>query len=120
MARLTVEDCLSQVENRFELILKAKRRAIDLARGAEPLVPRNNDKPTVLALREIAEGYVPVEAKPKGATVIAEDAFISEPVIAASDDDVAATTVDIVDAEEDLADAEEVTVAVEKTPTADE
>lgn len=59
MARVTVEDCLGSVDNRFELILVAARRARQLASGAsEPRVPVNNDKPTVLALREIAQGQV--------------------------------------------------------------
>lgn len=58
MARITVEDCLQHVENRFQLVLVAARRARQLAAGAEPCVPRENDKPTVLALREIAEGLV--------------------------------------------------------------
>lgn len=59
MARVTVEDCLDFVENRFELVMLASRRARQLAEGrAEPLVPRNNDKPTVLALREIATGQI--------------------------------------------------------------
>ena len=58
MARLTVEDCLDNVENRFELVLVASQRARQLAMGAEPLVPVDNDKPTVLALREIAENLI--------------------------------------------------------------
>lgn len=58
MARLTVEDCLDNVENRFELVLIASQRARQLAMGAEPLVPEDNDKPTVLALREIAENLI--------------------------------------------------------------
>ncbi|MDA8362088.1 MAG: DNA-directed RNA polymerase subunit omega [Gammaproteobacteria bacterium] len=58
MARITVEDCLEHVENRFQLVLVAARRARQLAAGAEPFVDRENDKPTVLALREIAEGFV--------------------------------------------------------------
>ena len=56
MARITVEDCLDQVDNRFELVLIAARRARDLALGKEALVPWENDKPTVVALRELAEG----------------------------------------------------------------
>lgn len=56
MARITVEDCLDHVENRFELVLIAARRARDLALGKEALVPWENDKPTVVALRELAEG----------------------------------------------------------------
>lgn len=58
MARLTVEDCLDNVENRFELVLVASQRARQIAMGADPLVPEDNDKPTVIALREIAENLV--------------------------------------------------------------
>ncbi len=54
MARITVEDCLEVVDNRFELVLMATRRARQLAKGADPLVDAGNDKPTVMALREIA------------------------------------------------------------------
>lgn len=56
MARITVEDCLDRVDNRFELVLIAARRARDLALGREAMVPWENDKPTVVALRELAEG----------------------------------------------------------------
>ncbi len=58
MARLTVEDCLDNVDNRFELVLIAAKRARQLSMGAEPLVELENDKPTVLALREIAENKI--------------------------------------------------------------
>ncbi len=62
MARVTVEDCLDKVDNRFDLVLAAAKRARDLTRGADPRVALENDKPTVLALREIAEGkYEPGE-----------------------------------------------------------
>lgn len=54
MARVTVEDCLDKVDNRFQLVLMASKRARQLAMGMEPLVPWENDKPTVVALREIA------------------------------------------------------------------
>jgi|SRR5690606_14750606 len=56
MARITVEDCLAVVDNRFELVLMASKRARQLAKGAEPTIENedNADKPTVLALREIA------------------------------------------------------------------
>lgn len=55
MARVTVEDCLENVANRFELIMVASKRARQIANdGSEPLVPIENDKPTVIALREIA------------------------------------------------------------------
>lgn len=58
MARITVEDCLNQIPNQFELVVVAAKRARRLANGAEPLLDRENDKPTVVALREIAEGLV--------------------------------------------------------------
>ena len=56
MARVTVEDCLGRIDNRFDLVLAAAQRAREIFRGSEPLVPWENDKPTVVALREIAEG----------------------------------------------------------------
>ena len=58
MARVTVTDCLDHVENHFELILVSSKRARKLAMGSEALVPEDNDKPTVIALREVAEGKV--------------------------------------------------------------
>jgi DNA-directed RNA polymerase subunit omega len=58
MARITVEDCLERVENRFDLVLLATKRARQLTRGVDPLLPWENDKATVLALREIADGLV--------------------------------------------------------------
>lgn len=58
MARVTVEDCLEHVDNRFELVLLATKRARQLVNGVDPLLPWENDKPTVMALREIAEGLI--------------------------------------------------------------
>ncbi len=59
MARVTVEDCLENVDNRFELVMVATKRSRQIANGGkEPLVEWENDKPTVVALREIAEGLV--------------------------------------------------------------
>jgi len=63
MARVTVEDCLENVDSRFELVTKAAKRARDISMGSEPLVEWENDKPTVVALREIAEGLEPVAPK---------------------------------------------------------
>ncbi len=60
MARTTVEDCLEHVDNRFQLVLIAAKRAREIAAGEEPLVPVDNDKPTVIALREIAAGLIDV------------------------------------------------------------
>ncbi|MGD9660357.1 MAG: DNA-directed RNA polymerase subunit omega [Porticoccaceae bacterium] len=59
MARITVEDCLDHVENRFELVMVSSKRARQLSTGVkEPMVSWENDKPTVVALREIEEGFV--------------------------------------------------------------
>jgi DNA-directed RNA polymerase subunit omega len=58
MARITVEDCLDNIENIFEMVLVAAKRARRVAHGADPMVDLENDKPTVVALREIAEGLV--------------------------------------------------------------
>jgi len=58
MARITVEDCLDNIENIFEMVLVAAKRARRIAHGADPMVELENDKPTVLALREIAEGHI--------------------------------------------------------------
>jgi DNA-directed RNA polymerase subunit omega len=58
LARITVEDCLDNVENIFEMVLVAAKRARRIAHGADPMVELENDKPTVIALREIAEGHI--------------------------------------------------------------
>ncbi len=58
MARVTVTDCLENVDNRFQLVLIAAKRARQLSMGAKPLVEEEDDKPTVIALREIAENLV--------------------------------------------------------------
>ena len=63
MARVTVEDCLEKLDNRFELVLVAGKRAHQLQPGGkDPRVACENDKPTVVALREIAEGHVTSES----------------------------------------------------------
>ncbi len=61
MARITVEDCLARIPNRFQLTLAATYRSRQLAQGAEPLVEAARDKPTVTALREIAAGRIGIE-----------------------------------------------------------
>jgi DNA-directed RNA polymerase subunit omega len=76
MARVTVEDCLEYVDNRFDLVLLATKRARQLVNGVEPLLPWENDKPTVMALREIAEGLIShryVDQKPDEEVVIDEE-----------------------------------------------
>lgn len=67
MARITVDDCLKRIPNRFELTLAATYRARQLASGASPLVESNRDKPTVIALREIASGKVGTEVLKRNA-----------------------------------------------------
>jgi DNA-directed RNA polymerase subunit omega len=71
MARITVTDCLENVDNRFQLVLVATKRARQLILGAEPHVPVENDKPTVIALREIAEGFI-------GPSILEEDTSLPE------------------------------------------
>jgi len=58
MARITVEDCLENIDNIFEMVLVAAKRARRIAHGADTMVDLENDKPTVIALREIAAGHV--------------------------------------------------------------
>ena len=82
MARVTVEDCLDHVVNRFELVMLSTKRARQLATGGkEPKVAWENDKPTVVALREIAEGLIDYAA-------IAEAEIVEdEPLFAAFEDE---------------------------------
>jgi len=61
MARVTVEDCITKVSNRFELVMLAAQRARNMSAGAELTIERDNDKNPVVALREIAEETVPLE-----------------------------------------------------------
>ena len=69
MARITVEDCLEKVENQYDLVLLAKERTSQLNSGAEMLVEKDNDKNTVVALREIGEGKVNTEELRKNAVL---------------------------------------------------
>lgn len=76
MARVTVEDCLKHVESNYALVLQASKRARSIANGAEPLVERDNDKPTVIALREIAEDVAAeAQAAPEMEQPSHQDAF---------------------------------------------
>jgi DNA-directed RNA polymerase subunit omega len=92
MARVTIEDCLKNVENRFELVFIATKRARQLAReGIDPLVPWDNDKPTVVALREIAENLLNKEARvdsknKKEKTTTTEEIATTAAVVASADD----------------------------------
>ena len=66
MARITVDDCMKTITNRFELTLAATYRARQIANGGSPMVDAGRDKPTVVALREIAMGKVGLEILNKG------------------------------------------------------
>jgi DNA-directed RNA polymerase subunit omega len=91
MARITVQDCLENVDNRFELVLAASRRARQVSLGAEPRVPRANDKPPVIALREIAEGPVGREVLDEPETDSVPEAAVEENTGEAVAEDAAAT-----------------------------
>lgn len=78
MARVTVEDCLEKIDNRFKLIMVASKRARQIAMGAEPLVEWENDKATVVALREIAESLISEESLKE--TAINSEEMLSEEV----------------------------------------
>lgn len=119
MARITVEDCLEQVDNRFELIMLAAKRARNLAmNGAEPHVPWENDKPTVVALREIAEGYIEKEQRPLTPDELLAMSITATPAAeATSAAEVAAVPTAEVEAAAP-APAEEVSSTEEEVPTA--
>lgn len=125
MARITVEDCLGFVDNRFELVLKASKRAHKIEQGlVDPFVPLDNDKPTVIALREIADGFDITDAPLKE-----EFIFINDEVAAADDADVTLTEaiavneagdeVDVLMAEVGDAAAEEAPAVAEEPTDAD-
>ena len=90
MARVTVEDCLDNVDNRFELVLVAAKRARQIAMGAQPMLEEENDKPTVLALREVAENLVNAEILKEVEPVAAEEELLEE--LTADDQEIAATS----------------------------
>ena len=83
MARVTIEDCIEKCANQFELVLLATKRARKLERGADPRVPLENDKPTVVALREIAEGLVDRESLEAEEAREAQEAMAAEAAAAA-------------------------------------
>jgi len=69
MARITVEDCMTKVDNQYDLVLLAKERTAQLNAGVQMLVPEDNDKKTIISLREIGEGKVLVEDLKKNAVL---------------------------------------------------
>lgn len=79
MARITVEDCLDKVDNRFELVMVSSKRARQIQIGGkDPMVAVDNDKPTVLALREIADGLVNASILTEKPSVDIEEEFNTE------------------------------------------
>lgn len=80
MARITVEDCLANIDNIFEMVLVAAKRARRVAHGADPMVELENDKPTVIALREIAEGLVTPSILEEIEEPVTEELLQAEPV----------------------------------------
>ena len=81
MARITVEDCMNEIDNIFDMILLATKRAKRIANGADPLVDLENDEPTVIALREIADGKM-------SENILKEmDAMASQELIQEEEDD---------------------------------
>lgn len=79
MARITVEDCLPHVLNRFDLVLVASKRARQIVLGSKPLIEPNNDKATVVALREIAAGVITREKVEEIATRESGAAAVVDP-----------------------------------------
>ena len=93
MARVTVEDCLDKVDNRFQLVLVATKRARQLANGVQPLVEWENDKPTIVALREIAAGLIgPSILDEPAHPVFEEEEQTEEPAEAGAEDKAEAKT----------------------------
>ncbi len=91
MARITVEDCLEKISNRFELVIAASKRARQLSTGAaDPLVPWENDKVGVVALREIAAGLVGMDGEPVKKAETTKDDLNVMPLVSktASDEEV--------------------------------
>jgi DNA-directed RNA polymerase subunit omega len=73
VARVTVQDCVKKVPNRFELVILAAARARELYKGAKPSVSKDNDKPSIVALREIADGAIDLdELRTRAMTYVAE------------------------------------------------
>ena len=106
MARITVEDCLENVENRFELVMVGSKRARQIAVEGKPaLVPEENDKPTVIALREIEEGLVNADILtevPKDFDILDEDSLETEADTSeTSEDNVPTDTADNSESETD-------------------
>lgn len=113
MARITVEDCLDKIDNRFQLVMIASKRARQLqAEGKDPLVSADKDKPTVIALREIAEGLVTETIlKEKPAIELETPSFeaqhAAEAEVAAEMPTIAEEGMEDIDAEDNSADVDE-------------
>ena len=109
MARITVEDCLKNVDNRFELVMVSSKRACQLALGTkEALVPWENDKPTVVALREIEEGFI-------SASILTETKKINDFVMDADEEELATASDDSVAEEVLSSESKPITQKTEET-----
>jgi DNA-directed RNA polymerase subunit omega len=127
MARITVEDCLENVPNRFDLVMVASRRARQLQTGGkDPLVPEDNDKPTVLALREVAAGHIDmsildeVEAQQESANELSD--LVAAEALRKAQEDISieeAMDADLIDTEENV-DAEDGTQGEAEEASLDE
>jgi DNA-directed RNA polymerase subunit omega len=107
MARVTVEDCLNKVSNRFELVLLAGKRARNIAEGADSLVPAENDKPTVIALREIADGLIDMSYLEESKRAPAPHrSFAAENVNEAEDEEEVETIVAVDETDDNVSDDE--------------
>jgi len=87
MARVTVEDCILKVDNRFELIVLASHRGRELTAGAELTLPRDNDKNPVVSLREIAEETITVEDLKESMIISMQTQIVDDEVSIKEDDD---------------------------------
>lgn len=105
MARVTVEDCLKNVKNRFELVILAAKRARQLMRGKTPMVDIDNDKATVVALREIAEGFTDFDTKLENEEEIITLNIMSKTTVVEEDD-----------SDEDIIETTETEIDITATP----
>lgn len=100
MARITVEDCLANVDNRFQLVMIASKRARQLQiEGKDPMLPVDNDKPTVIALREIAEGLVSSEILVEKPSIDFEEEFGNATAEATADSEAGKAAAEAADSE---------------------
>jgi len=106
MARITAQDCLEQMDNRFELVLASAQRARQLSMGAEPRVARENDKPTVIALREMAAGVIGREVLDQESMAAQQEALTEQSAAEGAEAGEAIEASEATEAEDDSAEDE--------------